>query len=298
MVLDLEHAELAARLPHLGPHLRLLLERAGERALELFSDEVTTEHVLVACMRDESCAAYEVVEHAFADPETVELELTALCPGIMVVGSDAALPFSPRAVAAMERARAGTAGSVSVDRVFRACTSELDDAGRAALAAAGLGPAGGGLDAEPDSGNRSEPLFRRFEDDAKRALSLASKAAGQGREANIAPARLALGCLQADPSLGDRLGFPLARARAALRPFLRDDSRPDPRAIPPAPELLELLDGLEGIAGGADSLDLLVASARRGSDELRLLLQRHKISEHLLERARAAFHDPGRHASD
>lgn len=295
MTLDLDDAALAARLPGLAPYLLHLLERAGERALELFSDEVATEHVLVACMRDEDCAAYEVVAHAFADPETIELELTALCPGIMVVGSDAALPFSPRAVAGMERARDSTPEAIDVDRVFRACVAELGEEAAASLAEAGWDGAAVGKLEVTGIVDRSEPLFRRFEDDAKRALSLASKAAGKGREANISPARLALGCLQADPALEGRVGLTLARARAALRPHYRDDSPPDPRRIPPAPELVRALEGLEP---GADSLALLLHAARGGSDELRALLQRHKISTDLLERARDAFRDPAEPSSD
>lgn len=289
MTLDTDHARLAPCVPRLSGYLRSLLDRAGERAVELYSDEVGPEHVLVACMRDEDCAAHGVAVHAFADPETIEFELTALCPGIMVVGSDAALPFSPRAVTALEAARASTKEQVTTEALFQACTSALDEAGRAALQEAGHTPGDlspGAGSAVPDS---TESLFRRFEDGAKRALSMAGKAAGRARSEHITPGHLAIACLQADDSLGDRVGVSLARARAALRPHLGDASRPAGRRVPPNDDLVEVL---ESLPEDADSLTFLTAARNTGSQELQALLERHKVTSSLLERARGAFRDP------
>ena len=51
MTLDTDHARLAPCVPRLSGYLRSLLDRAGKRAVELYSDEVGPEHVLERLVR-------------------------------------------------------------------------------------------------------------------------------------------------------------------------------------------------------------------------------------------------------
>lgn len=286
MSLDLDSPGLAAALDRAHPYLRTLCAAAGARALEVHADEVTLEHLLDACMRDEDCAAHELVVHAFADPETVAVELSALSPGMMVVGSEGALPFSTRAVRALQAARdaavAAGADEVSCGLVLREADAELDEP--LGLTTAALGPAPGGGGVSPDG-----PLFRGFSGDAKRALSQASRTAGTAREPSISPARLALACLATAPDLGAAAGVSASAARERLRGRTLDPTPPPPRALPPAEALLEALAALPP---GADSLGLWTTVRARADESLAVLLDRHKITPSLLERAAGAFADP------
>jgi len=287
---DLDHPSFAARL---GPRLIRLLADAAQRALTLHADELALEHVLIACLADEDSACHALVVHAFADPETVELELLALCPGIMVVGSGAALPFSPRAVAALERARRGSPGAVDTEGVLAACLGELPEEARRAVGELGLAlpPAAPELPDELPTGS----LFRAFGDAARRALSLACKAASAAREASISPARVALACFAADPDLADRTALAPRALATALRPFLADATPPRPRDVAPSAPLARLLTALPD---GADTLDLCAAALGQGSDELRSLFERNRITPALVARSRNAFSDSPAHSDD
>ena len=77
---------------------------AVELALSLHADAVSREHLVCVLLSDEESALSELVEHAFADPETLHQDALALAPGILVVGSGATKPFSVRAVLAARRA--------------------------------------------------------------------------------------------------------------------------------------------------------------------------------------------------
>ena len=99
--------ELARLGQRLAPYARETLERGASLAARLHADEVSPEHWLAALLADEECAATRAVLHAFADPETIGIEVLAQCSGIMVVGSGRTLPFSVRAVSALRAARAG-----------------------------------------------------------------------------------------------------------------------------------------------------------------------------------------------
>ncbi len=286
MSLDLEHPQLARDLTRAHPYLTTLCTAAGQRALEVHADEVTLEHLLDACMRDEDCAASELVVHAFADPETVAFELAALSPGIMVVGSMAALPFSTLAVEALSAARAA-ALEVGGDEVE--CSLVLREAHARLPEPLELDTSK--LVAEPGSGSLSSQgsLFRGFSMDAKRALSEANKASHEKGEETISPAQLVIACLKAAPDLAERTGLSTTAARSRLLGKTLDSTPPPPRTLPPAPEMLELLAGLPD---GAGSLELWAAVRSGESDELRTLLDRHKITDNLLARAAGAFVDP------
>lgn len=297
MSLDLDHTTLGPLLPRLSPYGRSSLLAAGERALRLHSDEVTPEHWLGAIVADEDSGAHQLAIHAFADPETIDLELLALSPGIMVVGSKAALPFSPAAVRALQRARqaglAAGAGSIELDSLLSYCIEELAEPAAEALRQAGYSPI---TDASPRAAGPEEtalaadgPLFRGFSDPAKRALSQANKDAFGAKETAISPARLAVACLALDPELESRCGIRRVQAVAALRGQFADLESLAPRALPPSDELLGFLDGLQE---GAGSIAVLAATREQGDAELIALLDRHKITESLLARSLEAFRDP------
>ncbi|MDA1264878.1 MAG: hypothetical protein O2816_07355 [Planctomycetota bacterium] len=288
MSLDLDHPAIASALTRVHPHLVKLCSAAGERALALHSDEVTPEHLLDACMRDEDCAAYELVTHAFADPETLSFELAALCPGVMVVGSKAALPFSAAAVDALRAARqnaiAASASEVEAGVVLTAVIAALPDELRGLLGATPIAPTPGtgGLDPEGS-------IFRGFSEDAKSALSHANRAAFAKKEPSISPAQLVLALLGADASLAERAGLAPMGVRNVLSGKTLDRTAPHPRRLAPDSALAELLAALPE---GASSLDLWREAQRSGSAELQALFDRHKITASLLDRAEGAFHDP------
>lgn len=299
MTLDLGHVDVAPHVARLAPYVSELLAAAGRRALRVHADEVSLEHLLGACMEDEECAAHQLVVHAFADPETIDLELLALSPGTMVVSSSAALPFSPRALDALRAARGAAcdAGAAEVEAavVLARAVAALEGPLARALGDAGysdgdLAPAGADGGAERGGGlERDGPLFRGFSDGAKRALSHANRAASSRREASIGPAQLVLSCLAEEPALGGRSGLSAVRARSLLAGHTVDPTAPAPRSIPPQPVLVAVL---AAAPDGGGSLELWAASRRLGGDEVGALLERHRITAALLERAEGAFRDP------
>ncbi|TDJ71732.1 MAG: hypothetical protein E2O39_07900 [Planctomycetota bacterium] len=293
MSLDTEAPGLARAIARLHAHVGVLLERAGQRALRLHADEVTLEHLVGAVMEDEECAASQAVLHAFADPETLSVELLALSPGVMVVSSASTLPFSPRAFEALVGAR-DDAAERGADEVTEAVlllhsARHLPEDVRAAFAEAGYGEER--LSAQPGQGlvAASGPLFKHFSTAGKRALSNANKASARAREDSIGPGQLFLACLEVAPALAGDSGLGAARARAALAGRTADPTPPAPRLIPPDERLLAFLGRLP--AGGG-SLALLHACHGAGTEEMRELLVRHKVTEALLARAMGAFEDP------
>ena len=94
----------------LSTYLQAAHARAVELALTLHSEEVTLEHLICALLSDEESAICELIEHAFADPETLYEDALALTPGILIVGSSATRPFSVRAVEVARRAVEGGHG--------------------------------------------------------------------------------------------------------------------------------------------------------------------------------------------
>lgn len=281
------------RLDRLHPYFPTLLAAASACARRLFADEVTLEHLLVAAIEDEESAANQVVCHAFADPETVALEALALAPGLMVVGSAGALPFSPLSVEALRaaRARAAAAGWAAIDcgQLLRASLGVLPEPAAESLRR--LGVDASRLEGSPGAAAVAEagPLFRFFDTPAKRALSLASKLARTNRESSIGPARMLIASLDSERELEARCGLTLSRARIALAPFGADTS-----PVPTSEPALEagLAAFLEALPEGAGSLELLEACHRPETQEVAALLARHKVHPALLQRARESFEDP------
>jgi hypothetical protein len=227
-------------------------------------------------------------------PETIAGEVLALASGILVSGSAVSLPFSPRAVRALEAARElaaeRRAGSVGRVHLLLASVRALPEAVAADLAAAGYAEAGlHGADDDAGDVSFSGPLFRQFSEDAKRALSAAAKAARQEGLCAIPPGHLALACLGASPELARAAGISVPRARSVLRGRMRDDSLPEPRELG-ADDALEAY--LAGLAPGAGSLELLAHFHSGATPELSRLLARHRVTTALLGRLAGAFVDP------
>ena len=275
-----------------GPYLAQILRAAAARAHRLHADGVSLEHLVGVCVMDEDSAASQALVHAFADPETVDLEVLALSPGLMVVGSEAALPFSPGAAhalrAARTRAASEGAAAVETDHVLHAAAQALHDDARAVLATAGY-VAGEVISRGTDRVVDDGPLFRSFSDPAKRALSLARKAAHQARNTDIGPVRLIAGCLAADAELAGRTGLTITRVNEGLRPLATDTT---PLAGDPPPWEAELVAWLQGLPDGSDTLGILARCHDPRTPELAALLKRHQVSLDLLERSRGVFHDP------
>ena len=276
----------------LAPYARSLLDRAGTHALRLHADVVTPEHLLSTLMEDASCAAHAAVLHAFADPATIAAEALALSPGLMVVASGSTLPFSPRAVSVLIRARssvlAAGASEVGVADLLVRAAEALDERARASLRGAGFsmgaGPAG-----EDSPGAAGPALFKVFSPASRRALSAANRLAAGERRSAISPAHLLLGCLMEDARLAESLGFSFHRARSLLGADTADESAPIPRRLPADPALISFLGGLPH---GSDSLALLARFLAGGTPELAQILVRSRVTPALLERARGAFRDP------
>ncbi len=285
MTLDLDHPPLAPLLDRLHPRLRSLCAAAGKRALAMHSDEVTLAHLLEACMRDEECAAHALAEHVFADPETVAMELAALCPGLLVVGARAVLPFSTRAAQALHaaRARAVDAGAhqVGAELLLAELGARLDPPldFQPTVSPTGDGP--GTLSAR-------DPLFRGFSSASKQALVLANREAFAAGEPSISPARLVTALLTCDPELPPRVGLRAAQARARLAGATIDPTPPPARILEPSPQLETLLAQLP--AGGG-SLDLFEEAHARGGAPIQALLERHKLTPARIERARGGTED-------
>ena len=92
-----------------------------------------------------------------------------------------------------------------------------------------------------------------------------------------------------DPRIERACGMPASRARIALRGRLEDLTLVEGGPLGPDSALETFLGRLPQ---RADSLDLLHAAHAGGTPELAQVLARHKVTTALLERSRAAFHDP------
>ena len=173
--------QLERALENLTPTGRRLVEATRRLALEIHADEVGREHLLMALMKDEDCAAHRAVVHAFADPETIAAETLAMASGILVSGSAASLPFSPRGVKALEAARALAAerddGAIREAHLLMGAVRSLPEELAAEVEAAGWSEAGlddaarppRTLEDEPQARARvatDGPLFRQFTEDA------------------------------------------------------------------------------------------------------------------------------------
>ncbi len=284
-------ARLEAERRRLSPYLSRVLERAAQLALEVHADFLSVEHVIGAVLRDEDSAANQTIVFAFADPETLGLELLALSPGIMVVGSAATRPFSPRAVEALERARRWAAASgserVEIESLGAAAASVLPVELLAALRDAGYHDV---VPPEPSASDPSRPApSLRLAEAAKLALSRATKATARANEPAIGPARIFHACLQAGPELEARIGLTAARARLVLEGAFIDRSPLPSRELGADETLLAFLSRLPAHAG---SLELLAACHHASTPELSELLLRHKIAPELLQRAAAELTDP------
>jgi len=286
---------LTGELGRLHPYLDPALERAARFALHMHADEVTVEHLCASLLEDEECAATRLVQHAFADPETIAVEVTALTPGIMVVTAQRCMPFSVLGVRVLFAARAGAVrgeqGEVEIAHLVAAALEELPTEVRTALAEAGLGAESPVAELEksatpvPVDG----PLLKPFSQTARRSLSAAGRLAHQlGRDA-ISPAHLVLAGLETAPELAQRLGLTASRGRMALAGRDGDSTPPPARGLQPEPALRELIAALPAGGGTADVLGYLV---HHGSEELRGLLGRQKITPKLLDHAADAFRDP------
>ncbi len=285
-------------LSRLAPYARGLLERCSEFALSLHADELGPEHLLCALMDDEECGAHHLALHAFADPPTISSEARSLAAGIMISGSNAALPFSTRGVQALRRARADAARrqstAVDVSHVLLASFDELDNGPREQLSDSGWSRealeglatrAGPSARAVEDSG----ALFRSFSEDAKRLLSAAGKLARQQEHAAISPGHLLLASLAWNMALERAAGLPPSRVRMALRGRLADLTQPPNRPLP-LDDSAEAV--LAGLAPGATTLKLLASLHAGPTPELAQVLMRHKLTPALFERAGASFDDP------
>ena len=183
----------------LSKYLQGAHAQAVELALSLHSEKVTLEHLVCALLGDEESAVCELVEHAFADPETLYEDALALTPGILIVGSGATRPFSVRAVEASRRAveLAQTAGLARVTPacLLRAACKELTTEAIRALVEAGCDSDAVTLIGETGSLPLGTHLFHPFGDEARRALTSASRHVPKGSRRAISPADLIIGAL-------------------------------------------------------------------------------------------------------
>jgi hypothetical protein len=293
--------ELGALSERLAPYARDSFERAATLAAELHAEELSLEHWLVALLADETCAATRVVLHAFADPETIGVEVRALCAGIMVVGSERTLPFSVLGVEALQAARAGAfarpEATVTPADVLDAAFARVRPELRARLAlvphaqlASAAAPTPEHVPgAVEDSSRADEPLFRRFAPSALRALGASCRAAASLGRSAIGPAHLALGSLEADEELRARTGLTPARVRMISSGLDADETPLPERTLPGDAGLVALLRALPARAETLDVLGWLLA---HGSEELTALLRRQKVTPALFERCRDVYRDP------
>jgi len=292
--------ELAPHLARLAPYARDTFERAAALAARLHADEISPEHWLAALLDDEECAATRVVLHAFADPETIGAEVLALCPGLMLVGSEHTLPFSVRGVEALHAARAGAvarAGTrVEPEDLFRTSVGHLAPDLRARLAL--LPGTVLELEAQPPPPGEGQilpaggPLFRHFSERSLRALGAGGRAAAALGRAAIGPAHLLLGTLEVDGELRERTGLTPARVRMASSGLDEDRTPLGERRLGGDGRICALLAELPSGAGTADVLGWLLG---HGSQELIALLRRQKVTSALLERCLGAYEDPPMH---
>jgi len=282
-------AEAGARL---APYARHALERSAHLAARLHADQVSPEHLLAALLADEDCAATRVVLHAFADPETIGVEVLALCAGIMVVGSGHSLPFSVGGVRALQAARACVPEGERVrpEDVFACAGAELGPEVGARLALVpGLRALQGRAPAAGGGSGRSGPFFAAFQPETLRALGAACRAAGALERDAIGPVHLVLGALEVDADLRARTGLSAPRVRMALSGIDEDPTPLPPRRLEGDERLLALL---EGVSVPAETLEILGWLLEHGSEELVALLRRQKITPALFERCRGVYHDP------
>jgi hypothetical protein len=287
--------ELAPHVARLAPYARASFERAAGLAARLHAEEISPEHWLVALLEDEECAATRVVLHAFADPETIGVEVLALCTGIMLVGSDRTLPFSVLGVQALQAARdraAARAGArVEPADLFRAARERIAAELHARLALLpGIVPLPEPVDAPSGEASPAEgPFFRSFSERSLRALGASGRAAASLARSAIGPAHLMLGALEVDGDLRERTGLTPARVRMACS-GLDEDATPLPARRLPGDERLRALFAV--LPPAAETLDVLGWLLERGSAELVGLLRRQKVTSSLLERCRGAYRDP------
>jgi hypothetical protein len=279
-------ARMEAERQRLSTYLSLQLERAAELALGIHADYLSIEHLVGAVLRDEESAANQTIVFAFADPETVGMELLALAPGILVVGSASTRPFSPRAVEALDLARrwAAACASEEVEAAIlcAAAASVLPSEIQAALRAAGYHEP---TPVAPAPLAANVPLS----DAAKQALSHANRATARAGEASIGPARILHAGLQAERAVESALGITAARARSILEGSFLDATPPPQRELAADESLLAFLTRLPA---GAGSLEVLAACHHESTPELSELLLRHKLAPDLLRRAAAELSDP------
>jgi hypothetical protein len=294
LLLQCDDTDLEQVLTGLAPYLRGTLENGVRRALWLHADQVHLEHVLGTAVGDEDSAAGQVVEHAFADPETLDRELLAISPGMMVVGAKAVLPFSSEALAVMGRARSRALEQAleqlgSAD-LARACAEALPETVREALGEPSWSQ--GASDETVEDLSRLDPdghLFQGFSVTAKRSLVRACRSAHNRQERSITSMALLLATLEEDPALHTSSGWSPGKIRsAASGQTLPVPDQPD-GPLTPSPALAALLARLPS---GADSLDFLAASLADAEEELAACFSRHRITPDLVERARGAFRDP------
>ena len=266
---------------------------AAELALSLHADAVSREHLVCVLLSDEESALSELVEHAFADPETLHQDALALAPGILVVGSGATMPFSVRAVRAARRAVKLAQGAglscVTPACVLKAASEELSSDALAQLKGAGCLPTGVKLEGEQGDLPAGTHLFHPFNDEARRTLTSASRLAAKVGRGTLTPADLVVGALSEDADLSRTFGADSASATALLRPFAEDMTPPLPRDLTDDEELAQLWSSL---AEGAGSLEVLDVILREPDEELAQVFLRQKVTAELLERSRQTFVDP------
>lgn len=292
---------LATLRARLGPYLDGALERAADQARRLHAGALALEHLLLALLEDQDSALNRLVEHAFADSETLLADVLAIAPGILVVGSGATLPFSPKGVAAVREARARAArrgaGQVTPADVLLTAATLLEPGAGMALGSQdpSAGAWEGALSQADPAGPAADPvreeghLFHHFSPDARRALSGAGRVARRAGAPAIAPAHLLVATLEVDGTLAQRLGLTAGRAAQVLRPYASDPSRPASDPIPPEPGMLAFLAALPPGAGSLDVLGRLLADP---SSEQAQVFARQKVTSALLARARGAIADP------
>ncbi len=281
-------------LERLDPYVAACWARAERFALRLHADHLGVPHLFAALLEDEDCAATQVIVHAFADPETILAEVVAQCPGIMVVGSKRSRPFSVRGVAVLDEARrmavARRHANVEIQHLFASAMEQIDDAIAGTLRDNGYEPSGLVWPDEADDPVPADgPVLARFSKAARRALSAAARTAqSYGRDA-ISPIHIVIGTLDDGSAIGGDVGLRASLVRQAASGRDGDDTPLPNRGLAPSEELVELVGALPD---GAGTTAILLHLIRAGSDELRLLLDRQRVTESLLERAGTAFRDP------
>lgn len=267
--------------------------RATTLALELHADVISREHLVCCLLDDEESALYELVEHAFADPETLYQDALALAPGILVVGSSATCSFSVRSVraarAAVELARSAGLAKVGLGCVLRAACAELPEDARAALSEAGCDPEAAPLDGVQGDLTEGTHLFHPFSDEARRALTSASRHAARGGRGALSPADLVIGALGEDAELARCFGTDATGANTLLGPFAEDLTKPEHRELEEDEELSQLFSGLPVDGGSLDVLKLILSEPE---EELAQVFLRQKVTAALLDRSKATFVDP------